>query len=248
MRFEPPLKPATLLRRYKRFLADVALPDGSEMTLHCPNTGSMANCVVPDSICWYSLSANPKRKYPGTWELATTPCSHWAGINTGRANRLVEEALHGGVISELADFDNLQREVRYGSENSRVDFVLQYGSRKCYVEVKSVTLGEEGGRGWFPDAVSARGTRHLRELMEVAAQGHRAVLLYCVQHTGIERVYPADHIDPIYGRTLRQAAAQGVEVLAYGAAISPQEICLRHPLPVVLTEQPPQTSGATVSD
>jgi sugar fermentation stimulation protein A len=234
MKFQPPLRQARLLRRYKRFLADVSLPDASEMTLHCPNTGSMTNCLVEQSVCWYSESDNPKRKYPCTWELATTPCGHWAGINTGRANHLVEEAVRAGLIPELTGFDSLKREVRYGEENSRIDFLLRYGERLCYVEVKSVTLGEADGNGYFPDAVSERGRKHLRELIQIARSGHRAVLFYCVQHTGIERVAPADHIDPAYGETLRQAAAAGVELLAYRADISPREIVLRDPLPVVL--------------
>ena len=234
MKFQPPLRKAVLLRRYKRFLADVSLPDGTSMTLHCPNTGSMTNCMVEQSPCWYSESDNPKRKYPGTWELATTPCGHWAGINTGRANSLVEEALQAGTITELSGFDSLQREVRYGAENSRIDFLLGYGGRKCYLEVKSVTLGEPDGRGYFPDAVSERGRKHLRELTQMVRDGHRAVLFYCVQHTGVERVLPADHIDSAYGKTLRQAVAAGVEVMAYRALINPEEICLRDSLPVDL--------------
>jgi sugar fermentation stimulation protein A len=232
VKFEPALKQAVLLRRYKRFLADISLPDGTVTTVHCPNTGSMTNCLVEQSPCWYSTSDNPKRKYAHTWELASTPCGHWAGINTGRANALVEEALLAGVVSELKGFDSLQREVRYGVEKSRVDFLLQFGSQPCYVEVKSVTLGEADGCGYFPDAVSERGRKHLRELAQIAQTGARAVLLYCVQHTGITCVRPADTIDPAYGRTLREAMDVGVEVIAYRAAITPEEIVLRDPLPV----------------
>lgn len=234
MKFDPPLRQATLLRRYKRFLADVRLPDGSEITIHCPNTGSMKNCVVEHSPCWYSVSSNPKRKYPFTWELATTPCGHLAGINTGRANALVEEALHADAIAELAGFDQLRREVRYGEENSRIDFLLSYSERQCYLEVKSVTLAESGRCGYFPDATSLRGQRHLRELVQMAAAGHRAVLLFCVQHTGIDRVRPASHIDAAYAEALRHAAQCGVEVMAYRAAISPEEVALRDAVPVEL--------------
>lgn len=226
----------TLLRRYKRFLADVRLADGTEITLHCPNTGSMKNCVVPDSPCWFSTSANPKRKYPHTLEVVTTPGEHLAGINTARANELVETALRSGLIRELRGYERLLREQRYGAEKSRIDFLLERGDEQCFVEVKSVTLMEEPGQGLFPDAVTSRGTRHLRELMAMVHGGHRAVLLFCVQHTGIRWVEPADAIDPLYGETLRAAAQAGVELLAYGATIVPDlgEIRLTDALPVRL--------------
>lgn len=217
-----PWQQAVLIRRYKRFLADVRLADGSELTLHCPNTGSMKNCVVPETPCWYSISDNPKRKYPYTLEVVTTPGGHLAGVNTGTANHLVEVAIKEGVISELKGYKNLRREVVYGEEKSRCDFLLSENpsdARQCYVEVKSVTLMEAEGRGLFPDAISLRGSKHIRELMAMVAQGHRAVLLFCVQHTGIEWVEPADAIDVVYGKTLREAVAAGVEVLAYRAKI-----------------------------
>jgi sugar fermentation stimulation protein A len=196
----------------------------------------MKNCVVPDSQCWLSESDNPKRKYPHTWEVATTPSGHLAGINTGRANSLVRDAIGAGVITELQGYVQVRSEVRYGSEKSRIDFLLEDGERQCYVEVKSVTLMEQPGQGLFPDAVSERGSKHLRELMAVARNGHRAVLLFCVQHTGIEWVAPADVIDPVYGRTLRDAMGAGVEVLAYQAVIQPDNsrIFLRDSLPVRL--------------
>ena len=226
----------TLLRRYKRFLADVRLADGTEITVHCPNTGSMKNCVVPDSPCWFSTSANPKRKYPHTLEVVTTPGGHLAGINTGRANHLVEAALRAGLIQELQGYDRLLREQRYGAEKSRIDFLLERGNEQCFVEVKSVTLMDEPGQGLFPDAVTSRGTRHLRELMAMVESGHRAVLLFCVQHTGIRWVEPADAIDAVYGETLRLAAQAGVELLAYGASIVPEQgsVVLTQALPVRL--------------
>ena len=213
---------ATLIRRYKRFLADVRLTDGSELTLHCPNTGSMKNCVLPETPCWYSTSDNPKRKYPNTLEVVTTPGGHLAGVNTGSANHLVEVAIKESVIAELRGYRNLRREVVYGEEKSRCDFLLSDSVsdvRQCYVEVKSVTLMDAEGQGLFPDAVSERGSKHLRELIAMVAQGHRAVLLFCVQHTGIEWVEPADAIDPVYGKHLRDALTMGVEVLAYQAKI-----------------------------
>jgi sugar fermentation stimulation protein A len=227
------------LRRYKRFLADVRLPNGEEITLHCPNTGSMKNCVVPESPCWYSTSASKTRKYPHTLEIVSVPGNHWAGINTGRANGLVKAAIADGVISELQGYQTLRAEVRYGEENSRIDFLLSENpqdKRLCYLEVKSVTLMEAEGQGFFPDAVSARGTKHLRELMQMLHEGHRAVLCFCVQHSGIRQVSPADHIDSSYGATLRAALAAGVEVIAYGAVIEPAAGILRleNALPVVL--------------
>ncbi len=235
MRFNSGLHPAVLLRRYKRFLADVVLPSGEEVTIHCPNTGSMKHCIVENSPCWYSIADNPKRKYPFTWEIATTVSGHLAGINTGRANALVKEAIEHGVIAELQGYDTMQAEVKYGDENSRIDFLLSgYGQPACYVEVKSVTLAMGEGRGMFPDSVSARGTKHLRELIAMVSQGHRAVLVFCVQHTGIDSVSPADAIDPLYGQTLRQAIEAGVEVLTYGADISPESIVITQPLSLLL--------------
>ena len=235
--------PALLIRRYKRFLADVRLPDGRELTIHCPNTGSMKNCVVPESPCWYSVSPNQARKYPQTLELVTTPGGHLAGVNTARTNELVEIALRAQVIAELRGYQMLRREVVYGSEKSRIDFLLSEkwlvgnpDPRPCYLEVKNVTLMEAEGEGFFPDAVSDRGSKHLRELISMVEQGHRAVLLFCVQHTGIHTVRAAAHIDPVYAATLQAARAAGVEVIAYGAAIKPEQhsIALDRSLPVLV--------------
>lgn len=233
MKFAPPLQQATLLRRYKRFLADVELADGSTVTLHCPNTGSMKNCLAPGAPCWFSWSDNPRRKYPGTWEIATTPAGDRAGINTGRANALVAEAIATGVVAELQGYTAVRTEVKYGHENSRIDLLLSRGESRCYVEVKNCTLLEEDGMGYFPDSVSVRGTKHLRELMAVVAAGQRAVLFFCVQHSGIARVAAAAHIDPVYARTLAEAVAAGVEVMAYRAELAAAEIVLREALPVL---------------
>lgn len=234
----PRFYPALLLRRYKRFLADIRLPDMTEVTIHCPNTGSMKNCVVPETPCWYSVSDSKTRKYPQTLEVVTTPGGHLAGINTARTNELVEQALREGVVAELRGYQTLRREVVYGSEKSRIDFLLSQhsdDSRLCYLEVKNVTLMEVEGEGFFPDAVSLRGSKHLRELMAMVAQGHRAVLLFCVQHTGIKSVRAAAHIDAVYATTLRAARAAGVEVIAYAAAIKPEQniIELDRALPVL---------------
>lgn len=230
---------ASFVRRYKRFMADVALPDGAVITLHCPNTGSMRNCLAAGAPCWYSTSANPLRKYPHTLEVVTTPDGHLAGVNTGRANRLVESALARGLVEELRGYSLCQREVRYGEENSRVDFFLGghvRDPRPCYVEVKSVTLMAEPGRGLFPDAVSERGSKHLRELAKMAQRGCRAILLFCVQHTGIISVQPADEIDPIYGKNLRDAVTSGVEIIAYQSGIVPAQatIALERKISVVI--------------
>jgi sugar fermentation stimulation protein A len=221
------LQSALLIKRYKRFLTDLQRGDGEQMTVHCPNTGSMRNCLEPMAPCWYSTSDSKTRKYAHTLEIVTTPTGDLAGINTARANGLVEEAIAAGVISELQGYPVLRREVAYGDEKSRIDFLLERDAEKCYLEVKNVTLMEQQGQGLFPDAVSERGSKHLRELMQMVREGHRAVLLYCVQHTGIEWVEPADGIDPLYGRTLREAIALGVEVLAYSANILPNQNTIR---------------------
>lgn len=232
MQFEPALQQGRLVKRYKRFLADIKLADGSEMTIHCPNTGSMRNCLFPGEAVWFSTSANPKRKYAYTWELMGTPNGGFIGIHSGSANALAEEAIHSGIIKELTGYDTLSREVKYGDENSRIDILLQ-GAQKpdCYIEVKSCTLLEDG-QGFFPDAVSLRGQKHLRELMHMAGVGHRAVLLFVVQHSEIFSVAPAAHIDHEYANLLKKATLSGVEVLAYRCEMSPTEIRLAQACPV----------------
>ncbi|WP_461480751.1 DNA/RNA nuclease SfsA [Porticoccus sp.] len=227
----PALEQATLLKRYKRFLADIRLPGGEDMTVHCPNTGSMKNCWAPETPCWFSRSDDPKRKLPGTLEITTTPDGHLTGVNTGRPNKLVREAIEKGVIAELQGYSAIRPEVKYGAENSRIDLLLSEGARQCFVEVKNTTLGVGGGRVLFPDAVTARGTKHLRELMAMVEQGHRAALVFCVQHSGAESAGAAEDIDPLYGATLREALAAGVEVLAYGCRLSATEIVIDRPLP-----------------
>jgi len=232
MKIEPPLLRATLLRRYQRFLADVRLPSGAVLTIHCPNTGSMKNCLVPESPCWYSLADRPGRKLPGTLELTTTPAGDVAGVNTARPNKLVGEALAQDRIPELSGYEAMRSEVRYGRENSRIDLLLSDpGKPDCYVEVKNVTLESTDGHIRFPDAVTARGARHLRELMAMVAAGNRAVLFFCVQHSGARSVGIARDIDPEYCRWLERAAAAGVEILCYRCLLSPAEIVLDTRLP-----------------
>ncbi len=235
MRFDPPLEEGRLLRRYKRFLADIETAGGEQLTIHCPNTGSMLNCMSEGCRVWFSRSQDPKRKLPGTWELGETPHGRLACINTARANALVEEALRGGVITELAGFTGLRREVRFGEENSRADFRLEFTSGPAWIEVKSVTLGfADSTVAAFPDARTERGARHLRELAAQARAGVRAVQLYCVNLSGIEAVRAAQEIDPAYAAGLREAREAGVEVLAYGAEITPEAIRLVRRLEVLL--------------
>lgn len=213
------LVPGTLLRRYKRFLADVQLDDGREVVAHCPNTGSMRAVNVPGCRVWLSPSTNPARKLAWTWELIELPDGQggvdWVSVHTGRANALVAAALRAGRVAPLANLVRLTPEVKV--EGARLDFRLDLASGDaCYVEVKQVTLKERDGHGYFPDAVSERGRRHLDALATLAAAGQRSVLLFCVAHTGIQDVAPAAHLDPAYAARLREVADQGVEVLAYG--------------------------------
>jgi sugar fermentation stimulation protein len=233
MLFPSPLIEGRLLKRYQRFLADIQLPGGRTVTAHCPNTGSMLGCKETGSRVWLSEAANPKRKLPYTWEIVEALPEVLVGVNTGLPNRLVEEAVKTGVIAELAGYGRIRREVRFGAENSRVDLLLEGDGPDCYLEVKNVTAAVEGKVAIFPDAVSDRGAKHLRELAAMAEAGHRAVLCFCVQRRDVEDVRPADAIDPVYGRTLREALARGMEAIAYRAEVSPEGIELRHPLPVV---------------
>ncbi|MFY9996477.1 MAG: DNA/RNA nuclease SfsA [Leclercia sp.] len=234
MQFLPPLQPATLIQRYKRFLADVVTPDGVTLTLHCPNTGAMTGCATPGDTVWYSTSLNNKRKYPHTWEITQTVGGEYICVNTLRANQLVKEAISLDLIPELRGYNTLKSEVKYGAEGSRIDFMLQAEERpECYIEVKSVTLADRDN-GYFPDAVTLRGQKHLRELIGVAATGKRAVLLFAVLHTAIGRFSPARHIDPKYAQLLHEAQKQGVEVLVYKAELSADNMTLKVALPATL--------------
>ncbi|PCJ25589.1 MAG: DNA/RNA nuclease SfsA [SAR86 cluster bacterium] len=240
MQLKEPLQQAVLIKRYKRFLADIELPDGNVITIHCPNTGSMKNCQEPGSRIWYTDSGNPKRKYPCTWQIIEIDSKYQVGINTNLANKLVFEALQLEGISQLKRYSKIRTEVAYGEQRSRIDFFLNSPdddqSEDCYVEVKNVSLGIGQGKGIFPDSVTLRGQKHLQELMHMRDQGHRAVLLFCVQHSGIDQVAPADDIDAEYGRLLRLAVQHGVEVLAYKVKfdIGNSSIELTQELPVVL--------------
>lgn len=247
MKFEFPLHKGKWIKRYKRFMVDLTLENGEVLTVHSANTGSMKNCYVEGGDAWYWDSQNEKRKYPHSLELTQTPSGHVACINTSRPNYLVAEAIVNGTVTELQDYQTLKTEVRYGDEKSRIDILLSGGEKNIYVEVKNTTLLEKThngvpddngdtseGIGYFPDSVSDRASKHLRELMRMVEQGHRAVIFFCVNHTGIKQVRPADHIDTLYGQLLREAANMGVEILAYASHITDEDICLKHRLPVVL--------------
>lgn len=232
MRFHPPLIPATLLRRRKRFLADVRFADGREATVFCPNTGRMLGCADAGSEVWLSSHDSLTRKYRHCWEISTSPQA-LVGVNPSLANRLVRAAIEAGVILPLQGYARCRGEVRYG-ENSRIDWLLEDPQRApCHVEVKSVTAADEHGIGFFPDAVSERGTKHMRELAGIAAGGARAVVIFCVQRGDALAVRAADEIDPGYGRAMRAALHAGVEIYAYRADVSPQGIALTRRIPVL---------------
>lgn len=222
MQFKPELKPATLVRRYKRFLADVETPTGELLTIHCPNTGAMTGCAEPGFQVWYSTSNNPKRKYPHTWELSQNHIGDLIVVNTQRANQVADLAVRNGVIPSFTDYSEYLREVRYGIENSRIDILLRGHSTApdCYIEVKSVTLQQQD-QGYFPDAVTLRGQKHLRELISMVEQGYRAALLFVIAHSGIDSVKPAQHIDPAYAKLCMLAKQSGVEFHALRVDITP---------------------------
>ncbi|WCG84067.1 DNA/RNA nuclease SfsA [Pectobacterium sp. A5351] len=233
MDYNPRLQPARLIKRYKRFLADVVTPEGETLTLHCANTGAMTGCATPGDTVWYSTSDNPKRKYPQSWELTETQQNHWICVNTLRANTLLYEALLENRIEELAGYSDVKTEVKYGTENSRVDLLLQApGKIDCYIEVKSVTLLQHEC-GYFPDAVTLRGQKHLRELQQMVSNGKRAVLFFAVLHSGIQQVSPARHIDARYAELFTEAQRAGVEILCYGSTLCPDGITLTHKLPLL---------------
>lgn len=228
MNLPQPLFPGRLLRRYKRFFADVELDDGSLITAHTPNTGSMQQCAVAGYEVLLSLSDNPKRKLPYTLELIRVN-RYWVDTNTQRANRVVEEGLRGNVVPGLSGFD-VYPEFRFGG--SRLDFMLESAESKVLLEVKNVTLLDPAGRASFPDAVTTRGQKHLRELVTATAQGWRSVIFFLVQRGEAQSFAPADQIDPEYGQLLRQAIGCGVEAIAMRTKVSEQEVTLDCCIPV----------------
>jgi sugar fermentation stimulation protein A len=222
----------TLVRRYQRFLADVVDENGQTLTVHCPNTGSMLGCRQPGSQAAISRSDNLARKYPYTLEMVREEGAAWAGVNTARANHLVAEALAAGVVDGFDASWQIQREVAVES-GSRLDFRLRRGSEEVYLEVKNCSLAV-AGRAFFPDAVTERGRRHLATLSHLKKAGHGAIIFFLVQREDAHEFAPADQIDPDYGQALRQAAVDGVRVMAYGCAVSPQGIEVVRALPCLL--------------
>lgn len=228
----PDLHAGRLLARLNRFVVEVDLDDGRRVLAHCPNTGSMLGCRDPGSRVWLSPATNPERKLQWTWELVES-AGALVGIHTGRSNSLVREAIVAGRVPQLAGYERIRPEVRYGT-NSRIDLLLEGSDRPCcWVEVKNVTAAVDNGTAYFPDAVTTRGTKHLREMQERTKAGDRAAIVFCVQRRDVREVRPADHIDPIYGSALREALAAGVEAIALGAEVTPQRIELLRQLPVV---------------
>jgi sugar fermentation stimulation protein A len=235
MRFPAPLLPATLVKRYKRFLADVVLPSGETMTVHCANPGSMIGLAAPGARVWLSKSANPKRKLAHSWELIEVDFGTGAelvGINTAHPNSLAGEAIAAGAIAELAGYGTVRREVKYG-RSSRVDFLLEHAGRPpCYVEIKNVHLMRQPRLAEFPDAVTKRGAKHLGELADMVAQGHRAVMLFLIQIGSARRFVLARDIDPGYGLAFDRAHAAGVEAVAYRCGITQDGIEVVEPVPI----------------
>jgi len=220
----PPLVSGTLVKRYKRFLADVRLDNGTIVTAHCPNSGSMQACADPGRPVYLSQHDNPRRKLAYTWEIIDMPTS-LVGVNTQVPNRLVARAIADGVVPELTGYDTITREVRTG-DRSRLDLLLTAaGRRPCYVEVKNCTLVNQG-QACFPDAVTTRGRRHLEELQQLIADGSRGVIFFLIQRMDANIFQPADHIDPEYGRALRQAGKKGVEILVYDVSLTREQIAL----------------------
>jgi len=232
MQLEAPILPARLVQRYKRFLADVTLADGREVTAHCPNPGAMTGLAEPGMTIGLLPADNPKAKLPFRWEL-TCADNGWVGINTGRPNRLAEEAIGAGVIAEVQGYTHLRREVKYGT-GSRVDLLLEAPERpSCFVEVKNVHLMRTPGLAEFPDSVTARGAKHLSELSAMVQDGMRAVMLFVVQRQDCEAMSLARDIDPNYASAMAEASASGVEVICYSCTVSEKAITVTQPLAIV---------------
>ncbi len=232
MKFEQRLTPGTIIKRYKRFLADITLENGQEITAHVPNTGAMTSCWAADQKVLLSSSDNPKRKYRYTLEMTYSGKS-WVGVNTMRTNKLAIEAIKNETIKELCGYALIKPEVKIG--DSRIDLCLtdDENSSKCYVEVKSTTLlSDDGNWVMFPDAVTKRGQKHLEELIKIKQMGDRAVMLFVVQREEAKQFKVAAEIDPNYSALLKEAQEKGVELLAYQCQLSKNEIIVRKKIPI----------------
>jgi len=231
MKFSPPLIQGRLIKRYKRFLADITLDSGELITAHCPNTGSMLSCSTAGSKVCLSISDNPQRKYPHTLEMIHNGRT-WIGVNTGRTNKLVAEAIAENRIPEFRDATSIRAEVVV-TKGTRLDLKVETAMATTYIEIKNCSLAEND-IAMFPDAITTRGTKHLNELMALKESGKGACIFFLVQREDASSFSPAAHIDPQYSATLQQAARSGVQVLAYQAAVSPDEIIVARPLPITL--------------
>lgn len=236
MQFPAPLIRGRLIKRYKRFLADVELDTGETITCTCPNTGSMMGLVTPGSAVWLSESDSPTRKYRHTWELVEHDLGKGpaiVGINTNHPNKLVTQAVEAGRIASLKGYGTLRREVKYG-QNSRIDILLEDEKKgRCYVEIKNVHLMRRPGLAEFPDSVTARGAKHLAELADMVREGHRAVMLFLIQRGDASRIALARDVDPAYGEAFDAAIAAGVEPLAYRCALTPEDILVDRKIPIL---------------
>lgn len=237
MKIDPPFQKGRLIRRYKRFLADIETAADGVLTVHCPNTGAMSGCAESGSEAWYSRSENPKRKYPHTLEVVVSATGR-VGVNTGRANLLVGEGLAAETLPPFIASRLIQREAAIPDEPGRFDFLLEDDAgTRCWLEVKSMTLCDPSGRGSFPDAVSERALKHVQALLRRVQAGERGALVFCAQHTGVQQATLADEIHPVYGDAVRAAAEAGVEVYAFGCQVAEDEIRISHSLPVDLADQ-----------
>lgn len=230
-----PIKTAYLTKRYKRFLADVKLPNDEILTVHCPNSGSMKGCSTPGRQVIISQSSNPKRKYAWTLEMIRAENS-WIGVNTFRTNQLVHEAFEQGIINDFGKIDSITREIKV-SDKSRLDFLLLSDKKKIFIEVKNCSLAEKS-TALFPDAVTQRGTKHLLELAELARQGFQTGVIFCIQREDVDCFTPAAEIDPVYTETIEKVHKEGVKVLAYKAGVRPESITIIQKIPVFLSGKP----------
>lgn len=240
MKFSTPLLQGQFIRRYKRFFVDVLLPNGETIVCHSPNTGSMKGLLIEGVDAWVTPHNDPKRKLQYTLEILGTEAGGTVGVNTMRPNKIVATGIENGHISELAGYEHLKHEVKYGAEEkSRIDILLSDDAKEdCYVEVKNVTLREDVGdtaTAQFPDSVSTRGQKHLRELADMAKEGKRAVMVFLVQRDDCSEFRPAAHIDPDYARLLTEVTAVGVEALCYACAVTADSITITHKLPIILS-------------
>lgn len=241
MEFTSPLTQAVFLKRYKRFLAEVLVNNQENRVIYCPNMGAMTGCDILGSRIWFSHSSNPRRKFPDTWELVEVDAGYLVSVNSTYANQLTVEAIANGTLKELHGYSHIainppeiDEDVFDIQLEKRTTQQYEKMVEKCFVQVESVTLGDEIHRGFYPDSTTEKGASKLKALMHAKDKGHRAVLFYCVQHTGIKRLFPADHIDSTYGSLLRQAMIKGVEIIAYRLEISLSEQHLALPVEVCI--------------